>query len=143
MRGSLAWVLAGSLLVGGCARTPDEQQIREALAAMADAVEEKAPRRFVAYLAEDFQDQEGRDVDGVRALMRLHFLSNRKLGVFVTRTVVEVSGDRATAQLDVTLTGTSRWLPERVRALDLRVEWRRRQGQWKAVAASWKPLFGQ
>ena len=64
------------------------------------------------------------------------------LGVFVTRTVVEVSGDRATAQLDVTLTGTSRWLPERVRALAVRVQWRRRQGQWKAVAASWQPLFG-
>ena len=49
-------------LLAGCARAPDEQRIREAIAAMQTAVAERAPKAFLSHVAEDFTGNQG-DLD--------------------------------------------------------------------------------
>ena len=58
--------LCAAALIAACSRTPDEQRIRDAIAAMETAVEERNPRDFMAHVADDFV---GRDSSIDRATL--------------------------------------------------------------------------
>ena len=127
------------LLLGACRHTPDEQRIREAIAAMQQAVETGKPRDFGAYVSTDFTGNNGAvDRDGLLNILRVEVLRNEHAGVTLGPIDVELQGDRATVRVTATLTGGSGGLlPERASVYAITSGWRREGNDWRCYNASW------
>lgn len=130
------------ILLAACSRTPEEQRIREAIAAMQKAVEAREPRTFMKYVADDFTGSKGSvDRTQLHNLMRAQFLRNEAVGVTLGPIDVELVGKRATATVTATLTGGSGgWLPERGGAYRFTTGWKDDGGTWRCISAEWEAL---
>lgn len=133
-------ILVALLALVACHRTPDEQRIRENMAAMQTAMQQRQPRQFMAYVAPDFTGQDGRlDRAGLHNLLRALALRNESIGVTLGPIDVDVQGDRATVHVTATFTGGSGGLlPERGSIYSITSGWRRADGQWRCYNASWR-----
>jgi len=131
--------MALSMLVG-CHRTPDEQRIRESIAAMQKAVEAGQPRDFMSYVSKDFTGNDGSvDREGLMNVLRVEVLRNEKAGVTLGPIDVDLQGDRATVHVTATLTGGSGGLlPERGSIYAITSGWRREGSEWRCYNASWQ-----
>jgi len=128
-----------ALLLVACHRAPDEQQIRDAIAAMEQAVEACRPRDFMAYVSSGFSGNDGNvDRDGLANILRVEVLRNDKVGVALGPTEVELQGSRAVVHVTATLTGGKGWLPERGAIYAITSGWRKEGGDWKCYNASWE-----
>ncbi|MEP6938704.1 MAG: hypothetical protein ABI846_02985 [Rudaea sp.] len=138
MRTLLLLVLA--VFASACARTPDEEKIRETIAAMKQAMERGSPRDFIDHVSVDFKGDHG-DVDRNRLanILRVQVLRNERLNVLLGPIDVEVQGDRATAQLTATLAGRDAGaVPERVSIFAITSSWRRAGSAWECYNAQWE-----
>ncbi len=133
-----------ALLVSACTRTPDEQRIREAMAAMQQAMETRQPRDFLAHVDADFIGNNSGGSEGAvnRALLgnilRAEILRNDKIGVSLGAIDVQIQGNRATAHVVATLTGGAGGaLPERVAVYSIVSGWKRDGRDWICYNASW------
>jgi len=128
------------LLLGACQHTPDEQRIREAIAAMQQSVEAGKPRDFISYVSKDFTGNDGTvDRDGLLNILRVEVLRNEHAGVTLGPIEVDVQGDRATVHVTATLTGGSGGvLPERASVYAITSGWRREGSDWRCYNASWE-----
>ncbi len=132
-------VLCATLLTA-CARTPDEQRIRNAITAMQQAVEAHQPRDFMAYVSPDFTGDDGTvDRAGLANILRAEVLRNDKVGVTLGPIDVELQGDRATVHVVATLTGGSGGLlPEHGAIYSITSGWKRDSKDWRCYNASWE-----
>jgi len=133
-------VFAAVLTLAGCARKPDEQRLRETIAAMQSAVEQSKPRDFIARVATDFTGNEGSvDRDGLGNILRVAALRNEKIGVTIGPIAVQLQGERATADLTATLTGGSGGLlPERGAIYAIHSAWKKDGAEWRLYNATWE-----
>jgi ketosteroid isomerase-like protein len=129
-----------ALLLGACARTPDEQRIRNAITAMQQAVEAHQPREFMAYVSADFTGEDGTvDYAGLANILRFQVLRNDKVGVTLGPIDLDMQGDRATAYVVATLTGGSGGLlPEHGAIYSITSGWKRDGKDWRCYNASWE-----
>ena len=127
-------------LLGACHHTPDEQRIREAIAAMQQAVEAGQPRDFINYVSKDFTGNDGTvDRDALLGILRVEVLRNEHAGVTLGPIDVDIQGDRATVHVTVTLTGGSGGvLPERASIYAITSGWRREGSDWRCYNAAWE-----
>ena len=128
------------LLLTSCSRKPDEQRMREAVAAMQTAMETGKPRDFMAFVTTDFTGNQGSvDHDGLFNLLRAIVLRNEKIGVTLGPIDVELQGSRATLHVTATLTGGSGGLlPERGAIYSITSGWRREGADWRCYNAQWE-----
>lgn len=140
--GAMKWIaiIAVVLLLGACHRTPDEQRIRAAMAAMQAAVEAREPREFMRRTSTDFTGNDGQvDRDGLHDLLRVQVLRNESIGVTLGPIDVDVQGDRATVRATATLTGGSGgWLPEHGAVYAIVSGWKREGSEWLCYNATWQ-----
>lgn len=136
----IALGLSVILLLAGCSRKPDEQRIRDAVAAMQADMEDANPRAFMAFVTPDFTGNEGTvDHNGLANLMRAVALRNQKIGVILGPIDVEVQGARATLHVTATLTGSSGGLlPENGAIYSITSGWRREGSDWRCYNANWE-----
>lgn len=132
-------VLLLALLPLGCARSPDEKMIREAVAATALAAERKDSAGVVRHLSPDFRDGSGEGRAAFRGMLEEQFRSTSRSYVFVSGLKVQLTGDSADVSLRVALSGSSRFIPERGRLYDVSSVWRKEAGGWRVVRAWWAP----
>ena len=135
-------VVAGGLL-SGCKRTPDEQRIRDAIAAMHSAASERTPKDFMRHIADDFTGDGGQlDRDGMANLLRLLMLRHASIGALIGPIDIELDGDRATARFPLTLTGGSGGLlPDSAGQYQMETGWRRDGGDWRCHNAQWQRVL--
>jgi len=128
-----------ALALAACARTPDEQAIRNTIEAMAEAAEARHGKAVLEHISEDFIGNDGAyDRDRLTALMRAQFLAGRGIGVHPGSIEVEVDGTRAVARFPLRVDDASgRWLPDRRATLDVTTGWRREGGDWVCYNAKW------
>lgn len=133
---ALAWLLAG------CTRTPPEQRLREQLAAMQQALEQRQAGAFIDGVAEDFGGNGGMDRAALQQVVRAQVLANASIGLTVLAPAeVQLQGDRATVHFKVAATGGSgRLLPDSAQAWEVTSAWRDEDGQWRIYYAEWRPL---
>lgn len=126
--------------LAGCSRTPDEERIRAAIAAMEQAVEKREPRAFMEFIAPDFIGTDASfDREAMHNLMRVQFLGNQGISVLLGPIEVNLQGERATARMTATLTGGSGgWIPERGAIYDIESGWKRVDGEWRCISANWQ-----
>jgi ketosteroid isomerase-like protein len=122
-----------------CSRPDPEREVRAAIAAMAQAIEERAPGRFLEHVADDFTRESEtfgkRDVQRVLAGV---LLRNETLHVTAVVSSVVVSGDTVRTQVRVVGTGGSGLLPERGQTWLFDAAWRREKGTWRVFNAEWR-----
>lgn len=126
-------------MLAGCDRTPPEQALRDEVAALQVAIEEKRSDALAEILADDFIGEGGLDRAGARRLAMLHFMRNADIGMQVGPLEVVVRDDHATVRCTVLLTGgTGRLLPQSGRVYDVETGWRREGGDWRVTSARWQ-----
>ena len=133
---TLALPVAFSL--GACSRSDPERELRTAVAAMAQAIEQREPAAFLDSISDDFARESG--VFGKQDAKRLlvgAYLRNEKISVKAVVTDVRIDGDRARAKVRVFATGGAGLLPERGQSWNFDSVWRRESGRWKVYNAEW------
>ena len=145
MRWLATWLAASlaALALGACSPPSDEVRIRSAISDMQAAMEAGKPGDFMQHVAGDFTGDGGAvDKQSLHNLLRAQALGNARIGVTVVSMDIELLGDRATARVDVTLTGGyGRWMPERGSIQQIESGWRREDGHWLCYNAQWKQVL--
>lgn len=133
------WMLSiGALILAACARTPDEQRLRDAVAAMEAAIESGEAGEFVDHVAEDFSGQGGQmDLRQLRAVLVAQTLRHQNISVLLGPLDIRMFGDRATVKVNLVATG-GQWLPETGRQIALESHWRFEDGEWLCFRADWQ-----
>lgn len=135
-----AALLSGAAsLLGGCARSTPESELRATVERMAQAIEAQQPADFLDALADDFiRDSGAFGKQDVRRLLTGALLRNERIALAWAITGVEVQGERARVRLRVVATGSAGGLlPERGQIWDFDSHWRRTAGRWQVFNAEW------
>lgn len=126
------------LLFAACARAPDEQRLRDTIAAMEASIESGESGDFVDRVAEDFSGQGGGlDQRQLRAMLMAQTLRHQSISVLLGPLDIKMFGERATVRVRVIATG-GQWLPETGRQIELESHWRIEGGDWVCFRAEWQ-----
>ena len=127
------------MVLSACSRAPDEQRLRDTIAAMADAVESKDAGGFIAHVSDDFDGDHGSfDRQSLRGFLAAQMMRKQSLGVTLGPLDVKVQGDRATVRVDALVTGGEGLLPDSGEHLDIESGWRLVDGEWVCYVAELK-----
>jgi hypothetical protein len=123
-------VLILATTMAACAeRSSDEQQVRELIAAMADAAKSRDASDVLEHVADDYASDEGTDKRDLGNFLRGYFLANPTLDVQVDVESLEVPvAGLVQARLGVSV------LPANDQTT-VDVVFRRRDGEWQVVRA--------
>lgn len=140
MRVALALLLA---LAGGCGRPAPEQAVRLQMEALQAAIDARDAGAVVDLLAGDFVGNDGMDRRAAKQLAAGVFLRYRDVAAKIGPVEVELRGDAdAVARFTVLATGGSGGLlPDSGQAYRVETGWRRVDGDWRLLNASWKPAL--
>lgn len=138
LKNALLLVLCVFLIA--CAGTPDEQQIRDSIGQMQEAMQEKQPRDFMRRVADDFTGAGGSvDREALHNLLRAQVIGNTSIGVTLGPLDIDVQDQRATVRVTATLTGgNGRWIPERGAVYVITSGWRKDSDEWVCLNAQWE-----
>lgn len=127
------------LLATACSRTPDEQQVREAVKAAAEAAELLDAGSMQPLLSPTFQGNDGAlDAGRLVGMLRVYRLRGEDVGVLLGPIETERRGDRIVARFTATLSGGGRLLPEELGVWTIESAWREEDGLWRCYTAHWK-----
>lgn len=125
-------------LLSACARTPPEQALREAMAGVQTAIEERDAAALASHLAEDFVGPDGLDREGARRMATLYLMRHKRVGATLGPLDIQLQEDHASVRFTAALTGGSgRLLPETGSLYDIRTGWRIEDGEWRMTSATW------
>lgn len=137
----LACVLLLLPLISGCHRTPDEEQVRQAIAAAADAARNNDAGGVLAQVSKDFIGNEG-DFDrrDLQRFLALRALRQDNTGVLIGPVSVKWQGERLIATFALTLTGgkSGSLLPDHAAVYAMTTAWRREGSHWRCYSADWR-----
>lgn len=139
-RAACVWSVVALLLAlaAGCARTPPEQALRDQIAALQAAIEDRDARAVRESLAEDFIGEAGLDREGARRLAAVYFLRNAQIGMTIGPLDIALQDEHATVGCTVVLTGGSGGLlPESGRLYNVETGWRLHGDEWRMTSATW------
>jgi ketosteroid isomerase-like protein len=128
-----------AMLLAACARSDPERELRAAVTAMAQAIEQRAPANLLEHLADDFtRESSNFGKPDVRRVLAGVLLRNEKISVTAVVTSIVVTGDRARTKVRVLATGGAGLLPERGQTWQFDAAWRREKGTWRVFNAEWQ-----
>ncbi|MEM1081102.1 MAG: hypothetical protein AAGH65_05925 [Pseudomonadota bacterium] len=134
-------MLAAMIALAGCsAPTDDEQQIRDHLDTMSQALEEDHVRDFMRPIAEDFvAGNGGLNRNAVMLLVRRERLARQEVNIQRLNTDVEIlTADRATANFQAIATGGTGLIPDEGQLWNVETGWRKQGDDWQMISASWE-----
>lgn len=126
------------LLCLSCARQPDAEAIRGAIAEAGAAVEAHGGSDLLDHVSQDFIGNNELDRAQLDRLLRMQMMGAKSIRVSIKGIQVDVQGDRATAVFEANITDSSgRWIPDRAATLKFETGWRREDRQWRCYNAKW------
>lgn len=133
--GCLSGLLA---LLAACSRPADEDRLRETIAAMEAAIEQRDGAAFLDSISEDFSGSGGADDRrALRAMVLAHTMRHENINAVLGPLTVKMYEGRATVSFDALVTG-GRFLPESGRQLNIVSHWRFEGGDWLCFRAEWR-----
>jgi hypothetical protein len=141
---TLGGLLVLLFLLAGCASpTSDEEQVRQRLDDMVQALADRNARAFMAPIAEDFGSETWNlDLRGVRLLLQREMRAHDRLRARLVDVSVQMHGeDRASAEFNAILTGGSGLVPHRGGWYLVKTGWRRDGNDWMLISASWEEVI--
>lgn len=145
MKKLLFLTLLTSLIIS-CSRTEPEQEIRDNIAVIQQALTEKDAGDIKSLIAEHFVgvSNEGTETWDRQQLYRFlvaNFLQHNSVAARPTRLDITLdSNDPFSASMSgtVLITGSNRWIPEEGRLLSFNGHWQRIDGQWQVSRLEWQ-----
>jgi len=137
MRKSIFTIISSIIILTGCSHDSIETKIRKQIDGMAQAVEEKNGRAFIAYLDKNYQDQGGRNRRQVRGMLAAIFLQNKKIKISYSVDKVQVQGDNVQANILVK-SSAGKLFNLRSATINIQSQWKRTDGDWKLYRARWR-----
>ena len=126
----------------GCAKTPNEQLLREAIDAMQAAGEARDVGAFMAFVSDDFS---GQNASMDRRALAAYILGIRmrteNIGVTRTKTAITMDGARAKVELALLVTDGGKLLPAQGQFVSAQTQWRFSGGAWQLASANWMGAF--
>jgi hypothetical protein len=139
---SKPWIAPAFLLMAalaGCRHTPDEEQVRKAIAATVVGAEAGKANDTVEALTDDFDGDTGQlDKRALANLVRVYALRGQSIHVLMGPTTIEPRSDRIVATFTATLTAGAGVLPDNAGAYQVETGWRKEGGVWRCFTATWK-----
>jgi hypothetical protein len=139
---SKPWIALAFLLLAalaGCRHTPDEEQVRKAVAATVAGAEAGKASDTTEVLTDDFDGNTGQlDKRSLANLVRVYALRGQSIHVLMGPMTVEPRGERIVATFTVTLTAGAGVLPDNAGAYQVETGWRKEGSEWRCFTASWK-----
>ena len=143
-RHSLCLLVLTALLWGGCSEPiPDEARIRQRIDSMSAATAEKDLSAVMTPIHEDFLGNRQIRKPNLKGLVYLHFNRHKHVHVFVHDVQIQLKGETAEVSCDLILAGRNELVPEQGRVLQVKSEWKKIDGDWWVVSASWQDPFLQ
>jgi hypothetical protein len=128
-----------TVALSGCRHTPDEVQVREAIASIVHAAETNAASDVTAPLSDDFDGNAGElDRRALANMVRFFALRGEHIGVTMGPIAIDHRGERMVATFTVTLTSGSHLFPDQLGVYEVESAWRKDDGKWRCYTASWK-----
>ncbi|HET6911752.1 MAG TPA: hypothetical protein VFH71_00205 [Rhodanobacteraceae bacterium] len=137
---ALACMLLCLPMLAGCHRTPDEDQVRQAISAAADAARNNDADGVLDQVSKDFIGNEGDfDHHDLQRLLALRAFRHDSTGVLVGPVSVKWQGERLVATFTLTLTGgpSDSLLPDHAAVYAMTTAWRREGSHWRCYSADW------
>ena len=145
---TLTWSLTLGIVVfamAGCARVPDEEQVRQTVKGLAVRLEKRDLAGLIESVSPAYLDFEGRDRQGLRLLIEEYFRRYRGIVIHVLATRVELSGPEGSAVVEgdaVLSSGAAEVLRKAFRFLGeyyrFRLEMSKDSGSWLVMYAEWR-----
>ena len=127
-------------------KAADEELIRAAISRAAQAAEAKDIAGVVKLVSKDYRDDNGLDYNGIKGVVFGEFFRPGKIQVFVTGVTVEVQGKKALVTAKTALVrgrdvkSIKDILPENADASKFTLIFKKEDGDWKLVNASWESI---
>lgn len=120
----------------------DRTRIRNAIEAMALAIQEGEPGPFTQRVAEDFSGNRGSwDRHRVRQYVLAQTIRRAEApAIDLSIRSIELFGDRARATVEATIRGGGRLIPAGGARYRFETGWRRDDGEWLVIRADWERL---
>ena len=135
---SLALILLAAIAVS-CSRSDPERELRSAVTAMAQAIEQRESAAFLDNVSDEFARESGAfGKQEIKRVLAGVYLGNEKITVSTVVSDVRIEGDRTQAKVRVLATGGAGSLPERGQSWEFDSVWRRESGRWKVYNAEWR-----
>lgn len=129
------------LLVAGCAKDDATTALRRQAERAVAGVSERDHGEIMAVLADDFGGPDGMDREAASRMARLYFLRFRDVSLLPGPLDVTVSEARGSVSFVAVLAGGhGGLLPEQAQAWRVTTGWRRDDGNWRIIAAEWRPI---
>jgi len=143
----LGLLLSAGLLLIGCSEPVDDAVlIRQRVAEMETATEAKQLGDVMQPVHKDFLGNKRIRKANLKALVLLHFRRNKNVHVYINDLEVilqDAEVGEAIVTCNVVMAGRNQTLPEHARVLQVSSIWKKIEGDWFVVSASWKdPLLG-
>jgi len=133
----------------GChAPLTDEDRIHSIIEDVQAAATEKDIGTIKEFIADDYHDRKGREIQDIHALLAYYFFRTRNLSVFVKRSEVTVDGERARALVDVLFLNRRQFeklpdlIPEDLVVYEFDVGFVKRSERWWVIEGTWERMGG-
>lgn len=138
------WFAIGCLLpffLVACARPSAEQRLRDEIARVEAAIQQREAADLTDTIAPDFGGPEGLDREGAKRLATAMFLRYPDINVQTGPLDVQLQGSqRASVRFTATLSGgNGALLPQSAQLYQVTTGWRMQNGRWQLVNAQWQP----
>lgn len=143
LRAAFTGLLTLALLaLQACSAPATEDALREAIAGMQAAAEQRDAAALAGSLSEDFVGPEGMDRDQFRRMAAVIWLREREVGVSLGPLDVAMVGpEGARVEFTAATRGGEGWLPDRAQVYRVKTGWRLEGGEWKLLTATWEPAL--
>ncbi len=130
------------LTLFACAKTPNEQLLRETIDAMQAAGEARDVGAFMGFVSDDFS---GQNASMDRRALAVYMLGIRSrtenIGVTRTKTSITMQGERAKVEFALIVTDDRKVLPAQGQLVSAQTQWRFSGGAWQLASANWSDAF--
>ena len=135
-------LFAMTVMLMACAKTPNEQLLRETIDAMQAAGEARDVGAFMGFVSDDFSGQNASmDRSALAAYMLGIRMRTENIGVTRTKTAITMDGARAKVELALLLTDGGKLLPAQGQFVSAQTQWRFSGGAWQLASANWTSAF--
>ncbi len=124
-----------------CLKDTEEEKVIKVVTSVQHAAEEKKIGAVLDHLSKSYHDPQGNDYNAVKDILAYNFFQHQKIGVYIPRVDVVVSGSTAQAMFQPVMTGrdtSGNILPEESGVYNFEVDLSREDGTWKVTSATWK-----
>ncbi len=147
IRGVIFMALSGLLLsFPGCQKKTEEDRVKEVIADIQKAGQEKDIRKIIGHLSRNYSDSQGNDYNSIKGLLLAYFFRHQRIHIFIPAVKVTVEDSAAKVAFETVFSGggatgsPSGIFPDAVSMYAFDVSMKKEDGEWMVLSARWNPV---